>query len=181
MSCSGGSDLRGTSSLDNKLHTIGVFIDLKKAFDTVDHALLCKKMEFYGVRGVACKWLNSYLDLRKQNVSIDGCKSNVRSISCGVPQGSILGPKLFIMYVNDMCNISKLVKFILFADDTNILCTGPCIMRLKERVCDVLAILDTWFTVNKLSLKGTRHKQNSLSGNTLFNYMPTYTRSQTKS
>ena len=135
------------------VHTSTTYNRLKTAFDTVDHALLCTKMEFDGVRDVACKWLNSYLDLRKQYVSIDGCKSNVRSISCGVPQGSIPGPKLFIMYVNDMCNISKLVKFILFADDTNILCTDPCIMRLKERVCDVLAILDTWFTVNKLSLK----------------------------
>ena len=109
-------------------------------------------MEFYGIRGVACNWLKSYLDNRKQLVYIDGSKSNVRSISCGVPQGSILGPKLFIMYVNDMCNISTLVKFILFADDTNILCADSDITKLNETVCQVLMKMDTWFLINKLSL-----------------------------
>ena len=145
-----------TSSLDNKLHTIGIFIDLKKAFDTVDHSLLCKKLEFYGIRGVAYNWVKSYLDYRNQYVSIDGYKSNVRSISCGVPHGSILGQKMFIMYINDMCNISKIIKFILFADDTNILCSDSNITRLSERVCGVLATLDSWFAINKLSLNITK-------------------------
>ena len=76
-------------------------------------------MEFLCIRGVAYKWLNSYLENGKQFVSIDKCQSAVCNISC-VPQGSILGPKLFILYVNDMCNISKLVKYIFFTDDTNI-------------------------------------------------------------
>ena len=105
---------------------------------------------------MAYNWVKSYLDYRNQYVSIDGYKSNVRSISCGVPQGSILGPKMFIMYINDMCNISKIVKFILFADDTNILCSDSNITRLSERVCEVLATLDSWFAINKLSLNITK-------------------------
>ena len=73
-------------------------------------------MEFLGIRGVAYKWLNSYLENRKQFVSIDKCQPAVHYISCGVPQGSILGPKLFILYDNDMCNITKLVKYF-YADN----------------------------------------------------------------
>ena len=78
------------------------------------------KIEFLGIRDVTFKLLNSYLENRQQCMSIDKCKSDVRNISCGVPQGSILCPTIFILYVNDMCNISKFVKCILFADDTNI-------------------------------------------------------------
>ena len=95
-------------------------IDLKQAFDTVNQTLLCKKMEFLGVRGVAFKWINNYQKNRKQFVSFDKCDSDMRNISYGVPQSSILGPKLFILYINDTCNMSNLVKFILFGDDTNI-------------------------------------------------------------
>ena len=108
-----------TSSVNNKMYSIGVFIDLKKAFDTVDHELLCEKMYFYGTRGVAHKWISSYLP---QFVCYNEFHSDLLNISCGVPQGSILVPKLFILYINDLCNISRLVKYILFADDTNLFC-----------------------------------------------------------
>ena len=87
-----------SSSIDAKKFSIGVFIDLKKAFDTVNHALLIDKLEFYGVRGPAKMWLKSYLQDRKQFVQIDDCKSTLLNVNCGVPQGSILGPKLFILY-----------------------------------------------------------------------------------
>ena len=89
-----------TTALDDKKVTAGVFIDLKKAFDTINHNLLLKKLAHYGVRGVANKWLASYLSNRKQYVSIDECNSDLLNVLCGVPQGSILGPKLFILYVN---------------------------------------------------------------------------------
>ena len=92
--------------------TVGVFIDLKKAFDTINHNLLLKKLAHYGVRGVANHWLASYLSNRKQYVSIDECNSDLLNVLCGVPQGSILGPKLFILYVNDICNINKILKFV---------------------------------------------------------------------
>ena len=141
-----------TASLDHKLCTMGVFIDLKKAFDTVNHQLLCKKLEFHGVRGVVLKWITSYLTKRSQFVSIDGSHSDMLDISCGVPQGSVLGPKLFIVYVNDLCNISDHAKCVLFADDTNLLCSDTNIDQLFATVASVLDNMCTWFAVNKLSL-----------------------------
>ena len=141
-----------TSSLNNKMYSIGVFIDLKKAFDTVDHKLLCEKMYFYGIRGVAHNWITSYISNRSQFVCYDEFHSDLLNISCGVPQGSILGPKLFILYINDLCNISRLVKYILFADDTNLFCANKNIKQLVTTVSTVLDKLCTWFAVNKLSL-----------------------------
>ena len=123
-----------TKELDNKKITVGVFIDLKKAFDTIDHSLLIKKLEYYGIRGVPLNWLKSYLDHRKQYVHFNGTDSYLQEVVCGVPQGSILGPKLFILYINDICNISNILKVILFADDTNSFCTGS---NLKE-ICQVI-------------------------------------------
>ena len=111
-----------TTSLEQNKYTVGVFIDLKKAFDTVDHDILCKKLYFYGLRGVAQEWIQSYLENRKQFVSFNSCHSEILNVTCGVPQGSILGPKLFIMYINDICKVAQVFKYILFADDTNLLC-----------------------------------------------------------
>ena len=96
-----------TNSLNKRKHSIGVFIDLRKAFDTADHQLLCKKLEFYGIRGIALDWIKTYLSKRTQYVYFGEHESERLEISCGVPQGSILGPQLFILYVNDMCNVSK--------------------------------------------------------------------------
>ena len=117
-----------TNSSNKRKHSIGVFIDLQKAFDTADHQQLCTKLECYGIRGVAYQWIRSYLSNRTQYVRYEGHTSELLQIQCGVPPGSILGPLLFTilgpllftLYVNDMCNVSKLLKFILFTDDTNI-------------------------------------------------------------
>ena len=106
-----------STSLDKEKYTLGVFIDLKIVFDTVNHSVLIEKLNRYGV---AENWIKSYLFGRKQFVNIGECSSDLIQILCGVPQGSVLGPKLFILYINDICNVSKLLKFILFADDTNI-------------------------------------------------------------
>ena len=141
-----------SNSVDSKKHTLGVFIDLRKAFDTIDHDLLLKKLEFYGIRGVVLKWLKSYLSQREQFVQIDDCLSEYLNVLCGVPQGSILGPKLFILYVNDICNISNILEFILFADDTNIFCSGHDIKELCNTMSNELDKLHTWFSLNKLSL-----------------------------
>ena len=112
-----------TNANDEKKYTVGVFIDLKKAFDTIDHTLLLRKLEHYGIRGVAHSWIKSYLNLRKQFVHINDFNSDLLDVKCGVPQGSILGPKLFILYINDICNVTDILNFILFADDTNIFCS----------------------------------------------------------
>ena len=128
-----------TNSLDNHESTVGVFIDLKKAFDTVDH-------------GIANKWMCSYLMNRYQYVNINGTNSDYMNVLCGVPQGSILGPILFILYINDMCNVSTLLKPILFADDTNLFYSGKDIKELCSVVSIELDKLCKWFQVNKLSL-----------------------------
>ena len=103
---------------------MGVFLDLKKAFHTVDHKLLLDKLHAYGIRGNIWTWFRSYLSNRFQFVCYDGIQSTIQSISCGVPQGSILGPLLFIIYMNDTCNVSELLFTVLYADDASVVIHG---------------------------------------------------------
>ena len=114
--------------------------------------MLLAKLRHYGVRGDANDWLSSYLENRLQYVSFCDTDSTLRNVICGVPQGSILSPKLFILYINDTCNVSPVLKFILFADDTNIFCSGSDIVQLSILVSNELDKLIEWFAVNKLSL-----------------------------
>ena len=108
-------------ALDKGHFACGIFLDLKKAFDTVDHKILLKKLEYYGVRGTTNKWFTSYLSDRKQLVSINGFKSNLHQINIGVPQGSVLGPLLFLIYINDLHSCVKKSTVHHFSDDTNLL------------------------------------------------------------
>lgn len=141
-----------TTSVDSKKYALGVFIDLKKAFDTIDHEILLHKMDRYGFRGVGLEWIKSYIENRQQFVQLGEYRSSRADITCGVPQGSILGPKLFILYINDICKVSSILKFIIFADDTNIFCSGENLQRLMEVVSTELEKLKLWFDSNKLSL-----------------------------
>lgn len=109
-------------------------------------------METYGIRGIAKQWLQSYLAERPQFVQIEHYRSEQRILKCGVPQGSILGPTLFIMYINDIVKISQLMKFVLFADDTNIICSGNNLEQLLEQITEEMNKLKNWFNENKLSL-----------------------------
>ena len=145
-----------SSAIDDQSCCAGVFIDLKKAFDTVDHKLLVEKLNVYGIRGIANKWLQNYLTNRKQYVVIDDHSSDLLDMACGVPQGSVLGPILFIIYINDICNVSDVVKCVLFADDTNIFCSERNLTDLQLTLNRELGKLFVWFSVNKLSTGGSR-------------------------
>ena len=139
-------------TIEDKKYGCGVFIDLKKAFDTVNHKILLQKLEHYGIRDMALAWFESYLNGRKQYVSLNGCDSGIKDISCGVPQGSVLGPLLFLLYINDLPNISEKLKFFLFADDTNIYLEDVNLRNLEKCMNDELKKLYEWLCINRLSL-----------------------------
>ena len=129
-----------------------LLIDFSKAFDMVDHTILLEKLAHYGIRGVAHDWLKSYLTDRQQFVSVNGSNSGKKALNFGVPQGSILGPLLFIIYINDLPNISKIAKFIMYADDANIIITGKSIAEVSEIFNDLSAALLNWVDSNGLKL-----------------------------
>ena len=129
-----------------------MYLDLSKAFDTIDHTILLNKLEFYGIRGQALDWFSRYLYQRKQFVHYTGNDSHIETTKCGVPQGSVLGPLLFIIYTNDLPGCLDLTKSILFADDTTIYLSSNNISYLYTTMNGELLKLTDWFRVNKLSL-----------------------------
>ena len=139
-------------SLDNNRFVCGVFIDLEKAFDTVNHAILLSKLDHYGIRGTANNWFSSYLSNRSQTVTINGVTSTKGDISCGVPQGSILGPLLFLLYINDMHLAVDSSTVYHFADDTNLLYSHKSLKKLRSILNKDLALLYDWLCANRLSL-----------------------------
>ncbi len=147
-----------TNGIEKKKHVVGIFIDLKKAFDTINHNILLQKSERYGIRGVGLDWVSSYLRNRQLFVEIGQHKSVYMNITCGVPHGSVLGPKLFRIYINDMCRVSDILKFILFADYTNIFCSGDNLQQILEVITIEINKLKRWFGVNKLSLNISKTK-----------------------
>ena len=140
------------TSFENKKVTLGVFLDPSKAFDTIDHKILFKKLEWYGVRGIALEWFRSYLINRKQFVQYKDTESSTHIIPCGVPQCSVLGPLLFIIYTNDLPNCLTHSKTILFADDTTVYLNSQNIPDMYIQISYDLESLSEWFRVNKLSL-----------------------------
>ena len=136
--------------------TIGVYLDLSKAFDTIDHDILLHKLDYYGFRGIVLDWFRDYLSKRTQYVSYNDSKSDLKTILCGVPQGSILGPLLFILYINDITNTSTLLDFLLFADDTTILYSSSDIVGKIPLVNRELTEVSNWFKANKLSVNATK-------------------------
>ena len=137
---------------DKQEMTLAVFLDLSKAFDTVDHKILLSKLERYGIRGVALDWFQSYVSNRKQFVQYKTARSNSSDIEYGVPQGSVLGPLLFIIYINDLNYSLDLCKAILFADDSTVYITGKNKKLLFSQMKQELLSLIEWFQINKLSL-----------------------------
>ena len=139
-------------NLDKKMFNLVVQIDLKKAFDTVDHRILLRKLEICGIKGQALCLLNSYLSNRSQKCHINGFLSSEKTIRCGVPQGSILGPLFFLLYINDLPQCLSKTKPRLFADDTNLTASGVSVTDLEAAVNSDLENLRKWLIANKLSL-----------------------------
>ena len=143
---------RISRAIDSNEYSVGIFLDLAKAFDTVDHAILLKKMSNYGIRGTQLKWFYSYFENRTQRVMCNGVLSAIGYISYGVPQGSNLGPLLFLLYINDLANVSSTLFFILFADDTNIFYSHRSWQTLMETINTELENVNNWFSANRLTL-----------------------------
>ena len=140
------------SAIENNNYSCGIFLDLSKAFDTVNHQLLLSKLDHYGIRGLVGSWFSSYLNNRKQFVSLGSICSETLPISCGVPQGSVLGPILFLLYINDMSNSSTLLSFHLFADDSNLFYSNKSLLTLEATINNELLNVYSWLCANKLSL-----------------------------
>ena len=133
--------------------TLGIYIDLKKSFDTAVHAILIKKIKHYRAKGNNLRWFESYLENRKQYITYETTKfTTFENMTCGVPQGSILGPLLFLLYINDLPNVSNILDPIMFADDTNLFYSHHNIKELFNTVNKELQKLGDWFPSNKLSL-----------------------------
>ena len=158
-------------------NTLAIFCDLSKAFDVINHNVLFYKLGRYGIRGVANDWFRSYLSNRKQYVEIEGIESPMRNLNCGVPQGSILGPLLFLIYVNDISNSSPNGSILSFADDTTLYMSDSNLTDLFYKTNVAITDLFNWFCSNKLKLNatktkyiliGSQHNQHSQEGHNIF-------------
>ena len=141
---------------DNGMFTCGVYLDFKKAFDTVNQDILLAKLDHYGIRGVTNNWFRSFLCGRTQCTSIDGNNSSLGAITHGVPQGSVLGPLLFVLFINDFHKSVKTSKVHHFADDTNLLLTGNSLKKINKLINHDLTLACKWLRANKISLNTSK-------------------------
>ena len=149
-------------NIDNGLINGVIFIDLKKAFDTIDHKILLRKLASYGIDHRALKWFDSYLSDRQQKCVVNGELSGARAVTCGVPQGSLIGPLLFLIYINDLPNCLSKALPRMYADDTSISIAASSLPELESALNTELAYLHEWLNVNKLSLNITKTKLMSI-------------------
>ena len=130
-----------------------VFLDLKKAFDTVDHNILISKLSAYGIRGTSIEWFKSYLSERNQKCFLNGSLSSNRVLSCGIPQGTILGPFLFLLYINDLPNCLMHSEPRMYADDTHL---TLAVNSIEHNLNEDLASVSEWVTANKVTLNKSK-------------------------
>ena len=126
--------IRFKNAIEKKLYSCGLFLDLSKAFDTVNNSILIRKLEHYAIRDIIKDWFCSYLTYRLQFLSIGNIKSDPKPITCGVPQGSVLGPLLFLLYINDFKNSASDLDFNLFADDSNLFYSHKSLQCLETKL-----------------------------------------------
>ena len=139
-------------------HLIAIFLDLSKAFDTIDHDILVKKLAHMGIKDMPLKWFHSYIVERKQFVVTNSHKSTTKPLNYDVPQGSTLGPILFLLYINDFGSALNEIKYIQFADDTTLFNSYNDINDLNIKINLELSKIYKWLTVNKLSLNVSKTK-----------------------
>lgn len=152
-------------SLDDNKKSMAVFIDLAKAFDTVDHALLVRKLYQIGVRGLPLKLIKSYLFERQQFVQIENSKSDFQLITYGVPQGTVLGPILFIIYINNLCNLNIKGNIITYADDTVVLFEDKSWEQVFKKANETMKLVYSWLNTNRLTINKTKTMYVSFSIN----------------
>ena len=150
--------------LENGEHVVGVFLDFSKAFDTVDHDILMTKLYHYGIRDNALNWFKSYLSNREQFVTYNKSKSSMKTIKCGVPQGSILGPVLFLLYINDLSTLCDKVFSIFFADDSNLFKSDKNLSVIEEVLNSELEQISMWLKANKLYMNVSKTQYMIFSG-----------------
>ena len=143
-------------NIDRGLINAVVFLDLKKAFDTVDNEILLRKLQCYGIRQSSYKWFASYLDNRTEVCQINCCKSTPKSLKCGVPQGTILGPLLFLLYINDLPNCLQFSQPRMHADDTSLTFASADVQDVNDCLNYDLSKVYTWLSANKLTLNLTK-------------------------
>ena len=144
------------SAFEDNKYVCGLFLDLSKAFDTLDHHILLQKLASYGIRGTPLNWFSSYLSNRVQCVSMAGKCSNFLPLSTGVPQGSILGSLFFVIYVNDLSRCTPNFEFTLYADDTSIICNNNDVRNVIDTVNSDMPKVVAWFKANKLHLNSKK-------------------------